>query len=717
MAYRSEKETGDIVIDGWEKGTAPSPLQGIANLQGVNIQTEMGEVMCSYNRAQQSQVGDTVTSLTAIQLSSSILSSSSPIINGSWITVTNAGTTGISNGDYYIQNSNGVAPIGSATEFQISSTYNGSVSSGFSAGTITFNLKRIMSTPVQAATEQYLSSNVTQYRYYILDIQGLVWVYDTGVVNTPVVGLLHWFLPDPSILAPNNNAGGIAVMQGYVHVFVENTIYVKESVLLGVHSLGSVGWDTMTQGLNTGIGSTNSHYAVVTQNNTLTYCDGAFVGTIQSASNSGSAATAPIWSYGQYTFSGTNLYIGSLFGGGLPLVGSTITFTTTGTLPTGVSANTRYYVTGVTLNTNPITITISAKVGGVSISLADGSGIQYFNTYDPVVSSTYIFSPQALSLPFSAVAKTICEIGNTLVIGTQSNVLYFWDEYSPLPSGFIPLPENNVQWMINVNNMAYMGVGYKGNIYLTNGNTASAAISVPDYCAGIPGNPTSYIEPYFVWGGATYIRGRVYFSIQDQTASKAGNCGGIWSFLPTQNLFAGQDVGLSLRLEAQNSYGSYNGVANVIIPSQTQNAIGAQYWSAWTSSVSSPTYGIDFSDTVPVSTFSGGSGTTPFSGITVIESDAIPVGTLLNKKSFSQVEYKLSTPLVSGEAVGINYRGNMTDAWLPLTLTQQETGNPLSGVFTPSNGMQNLQWVQLQVVLSSTTSNPSFTRLKELRLR
>lgn len=702
MAIRREKtDTGeDIVIDGFEKGIAPSPQQGIANMQGVNISTEMGEAMCSYARVQQSQTQIAAASFTVNSGTTILYTGTTPLLPGTAIVISGSSGTP-ANGTYFVVSN-------SAGSITLSSTYQGATLSGFSGagGSLSTTLYQ-MSTPVQAAVEQFHTSPGTLiYRYYILDVQGLVWVYDPSYLNG------FWALIDKQFLAPNNNAGGIAIFNGWIHVFVENVIYVKETILPGV------AWGTFVGGgLNTSVDSKNSHFALVTQNNTLTYCDGPFVGTIESSSNSGSSATAPIWSYGSYTFVTTTLTVLGLFGGALPINNSTVTFTTTGTLPSTLSANTRYYV--VNANITNSTFSVSATVGGGAISLSGGSGTQYFNTYSPTTntSDTFIFSPQALSLPFTAVSQSLCEIGNTVVVGTQSNFLYFWDEVSPLATNFIPLPEDNASYMINVNNMAYVFAGNKGNIYITNGSTASAAISIPDYCAGIPGTPSSYIEPYFVWGGAAYIRGRVYFSILDQTGSKAGNCGGIWSFIPTQNLFAGQDVGLALRLEAQNSYGSYNGVANVLLNSQLQNAIGPQYWSFWSVSGGTSPTGIDFSGTTPYTAFSGGTGSTPFTGSTIIETDGIPVGTLLNKTSFEQIEYKLSTPLVSGEHVGINYRANMTDAWLPLILTQQEASNPVSGIFTPTNSMQNLQWVQLQVILSSKVTNPSFTRLRELRLR
>lgn len=712
--WRKEKtEDGqDLIWDGAEKGIADSPHQGTANLQGVNLQTETGEVMVSYARVLQSQPGDNSTIHTLLQVNSSHLETSFNLTNGVWITVSSSTISGLSNGQYYVVNSTGTSSVAAAS-FQLSTTYNGSGVSGLGSGTASFTLFRAMGQPVQAATETYVdTSNVTQYRYFVLDINGLVWVYDTAVVNSGSQGVINWFLPDTTILATNANAGGIAVFNGYVHVFVGNLIYVKETVLLGNTNSGGTGWDVFTGGnLNSSSASTNSHFAIVTQNNTLTYCDGAFVGTIESSSNAGTPTTVPIWSYGQYFTTGTGttttITVTNQIGGSNIINGSTVTFTSSGTPPTGITVTDRYYVINTVTSGASVTFSIATTPGGSAITLGvSTNGLQYFNTYKPVTANaanTFIFSPQALTLPFNAVSQSLCEISTQLVIGTQSNQIFFWDEISPLANNFIPLPENNAKYMVNVNNMAYIFAGSKGNIYITNGSTASAAISVPDYCAGVPGTPSSYIEPYFTWGGAAYIRGRVYFSIQDQTSTKAGNCGGIWSFVPTQNLFAGQDVGLALRLEAQNSYSNYNGSATVILNAQNQNANGPQYWAGWVSSVSSPTYGIDFSSTLP------------FTGGAVIETDGVAIGTLLDKTSLAQIEYKLATPLASNESVTMAYRLNLTDAWTSLAQTQIETTNPLAGIFTPN--FQNAQWLQLQATLNSTTSNPTFVRLTEIRVR
>ena len=184
--------------------------------------------------------------------------------------------------------------------------------------------------------------------------------------------------------------------------------------------------------------------------------------------------------------------------------------------------------------------------------------------------------------------------------------------------------------------------------------------------------------------------------------AKVGNCGGIWSFVPTQNFFIGQDTGLSLRIENQSSYGSYNGVSTVLIPAQNQQGRGAQYWNGWYSSVTSPTYGIDGTDT-SANTYC------------IIETDLIPTGEFLEKKTFANITYQLGAPLTSAESVGMSYRLNATDSWTSLGTAVTESSTGLSGYFPAT--FEKGQWLQLQVTLTPNGSSGSFVRLKEIKIR
>jgi len=314
------------------------------------------------------------------------------------------------------------------------------------------------------------------------------------------------------------------------------------------------------------------------------------------------------------------------------------------------------------------------------------------STFDPTSAATFTRNLDALLLYTYEIAKCLAEIGDNLVIGALTNNLYIWDKLSPF-FALLPLPEGNVVQAVTVNNMVYLFAGNKGNIYVTNGNTASAVLTISDYVTG-------ETEPYYSWGGVMYLRGRIFFSVNADT----DNIGGIWSFVPTQNFFVEQETGLSLRLENKSSYDTYLGKADILlapVDSSGQQARGAQYWSVWDNGTSN--YGIDFS------------GTTPYvGGEAVIETDIVPTGTFTDKKTFSQVEIKLASPLATGESIAMYYRENMTDAWVSLSTSKTETGT-VSQYWTAT--FQNTQWLQLRAELTSVTDSPSFVRVKEIRVR
>lgn len=359
-----------------------------------------------------------------------------------------------------------------------------------------------------------------------------------------------------------------------------------------------------------------------------------------------------------------------------------------------------------------IAATIAATQGLIDLQTGS-SGTQYFNTFYPIganassggKSPTVVITPQRLNLPFFEVAQSMAEVANTVLIGCKGNVVYPWNQVDVTPSSIISLPEANVVSILTVNQLAYLFAGNNGNIYITDGATASHVLNLPDYVAGVPGSPATYIESTYSWGGTMFLRGRVYFSVLDQNSSKAGNCGGVWSFIPPQN-FTGEDVGQALRLEAQNSYGTYNGYAILLIPNAVQNATAPLYWTAWNSNFNSPAYGIDYSTTG-----------TNSSSVAVIETDVANVGTMLNKRTLSQIEYKLGAPIDTGATVTMQYRTDVTSAWTACNTFRTDPSG-LSG-YAQVN-FQKSQWLQLQATLTpitSTAASDTFVRLREIRVR
>ena len=716
------------MINGWEGGIFPSPHKGIANMQNVNISTENAEAMVSYGRVQQTMTNTsangTLSFFDSTHVSLSI-SNSNNNFKGNWIIVSSSSHPGeLPDGTYYVLPSFGGG-------FQLSNYYGSAIITGFTSGlTAVITMFRTMSKPIASATEKYWVSTTVYWRYYVLDDQGLVWVYDTQ--NDAIYSSsdnVRWFLPDRDITYwTGTTPSGICILNGWLMVFAGNTIYAKSTVNLGGNTSASSTWAQYPNAIMVSTATTpNPHFAFVGHQGKAYYTDGPYIGEIF-PDTSILTGSVNVQSYAKYTASSTTGTISQLYSGSIPSTGSnvgTAGFSRIpaaffvpqgGTKPAALTVGTIYYISYSTANNN--FEVYAALTGGSALDIATGaSGSQYFNTFYPIsvdattTHPTVAFSAERVNLPTFETSQCITELGNTVLIGCIGNIIYPWNQVDATPFDLISLPESNVKNMLNVNNMAYVFAGNKGNIYITNGSVASLVLSLPDYVAGVPGTPNSYVEPYFIWGGAMYLRGRVYFSVQDQTpttnqsSAKAGNCGGVWSFYPTQNFYFGQDTGVALRLENQNSYATYNGAANVLIPAQNQIEKSPQYWAGWYSSLTSVAYGIDFTATGPVAN-------------AVIETDAIPTGTILGdqRQTFENLEYKVAAPMVSGDSIQLAYRLNITDAWTTMTV-QTESSTGMAGFVSPLP-FERTQWVQFQITLiPGGGSSGSYVRLTELRLR
>lgn len=616
----------------------------------------------------------------------------------------------VSPGTYYVSYKNG------SNQIKLSAHYDPYAQHAIvhgTTGSATFNTVTVPAAGIAKATEKYGTATSTEYRYYIMDSNGYVWVYDTAVYTASLAASgvgTTWMLPDYTDYS-SLNFSGFTVLNGWAMAVSHTFLYGKPT-----SDLGRFFSQLQNSKLNNPF-PTHNNFAYVGHQGKMYYCDGNYIGQLF-PTTSFETNIANIQSFSSYTASGTTGTFTSVIGGSLPYDpgGSRIPavfFTDQyGTTPTALVEGVVYYIE---VKPNLGTFQVFASItGNTAIDISTGAtGNQYFNTFYPLGPHSGIngdhslvtFSAQRVNLPYNEIATSLIEIGNTVIIGGVTNILYPWNQIDATPSDFIALPEAGVVAMENVNNTAYILAGNKGNIYISNGSVASAALSIPDYCAGVPGTPITYIEPYFTWGDISYIRGRVYVSILDQTATKAGNTGGVWSFIPSQNYYIGQDVGTALRLENQNSYGSYNGFARLIIPNQQQQAISPQYWTSWQNSytIGTSTFGIDYTDTVPVTQY-------------IVETDLLPTGSFLAKQSFQQLEYKLTAAMAAGDGVEIYYRLNSTDAWSDSMVIVEETDNRLSG-YAEVN-FQKTQWVQFRIVVTTNgTTSSSFVRLKQLMLR
>lgn len=314
-------------------------------------------------------------------------------------------------------------------------------------------------------------------------------------------------------------------------------------------------------------------------------------------------------------------------------------------------------------------------------------------TFDPNNSATYTYTETALALPTVEISTWLAELGTSLMVAGVRNLIYPWDRVSTSYSFPLFLPETSTSRMVTVNTTLFLFTGVRGRIYQTNGVQVQLYAKVPDFISGT-------IDPYFSWGAVGFNKNQIYFGVNvtSNDTTPNTNYGGLWA-IDTDTK--------AMRLVNKLSYGTYAGFASLFIPVTTNGAAGSGFYCGWNSGAS--TYGVDAS-----------SGTAYTNYEPSIDSDMIPVGTILKPKTPTQIEFKLTKPLVSGEGVKIYWRSDLSRDFTATTVNsgligETTTAGVISDIYI--GNFQNAQWIQLRVNTKSTGSSPSYTRLREIRIR
>lgn len=338
-------------------------------------------------------------------------------------------------------------------------------------------------------------------------------------------------------------------------------------------------------------------------------------------------------------------------------------------------------------------------------------------TFDPTNSATYTLALSALTLPLNDTINCLAYLGDNLLCGGTNNYIYSWNRIVINQYTLILISENNIHKMVTANTNVYIFAGSRGRIYITNGAQADLYMKVPDHLSNT-------IEPNLAWGGVMFNRNQLYFGLtafDPTTGNVINQYGGVWAI----DVSAGYG-GSWLEVQSSNvmrhvnilSYGTYAGYMSAIVAlkvNTTASGVSYDTWAfacGWYDGVS--VYGQDIS-------FGATGLATPYSNYeSYFISDAIPVGTILNKKTFSQVEWKSSVPLgSSSEAVRLSYRTDRTtgdsSTWTVIGTTTGAISGTMSDAYAVN--FQESQWLQIKCEMKASTSTPTFVPIKELRIR
>lgn len=316
--------------------------------------------------------------------------------------------------------------------------------------------------------------------------------------------------------------------------------------------------------------------------------------------------------------------------------------------------------------------------------------------FDPTSGGTFTFNASALALPTYETAQSLAGIGSgggaagaSLLVGGTQNAIYPFNLTSTTYSFPIYVADYFIGYMISANQNVFIfpgnpkGTNSRGRIYITNGSQANLYYKIPDQIIG-------YVEPYYTFGEPIFYKNNLMFGFLAEKNSNQS------SIIGANEIWAIDLETLAFRSISTPTADLF---ARVLIPDQSGSGVQGYGYAA----------GID-----------GGSGGTNFInksvtttgiGTGIVKCDVMPVGTLFMPKTFSQFEFKLMTPLSSGESISLYA---ITDRNTRTLIGTNSTTGAISGVFTAT--IQANQWLQIEADLTGN-SEQSGCQLKEIRLR
>lgn len=638
MAVQIDQINGDFIINGFQNGIGDSPYTGLTDARNVNITSVPSEA--DVNFATDKISSPAVTgSVISVSGTTYTFSGGAGLENRMAIYFTSLGSySGIAEATpYWVGNLSG-------STFQLYSDYNQANAVTITGtGTANFAAYQIGIEPSYVTSGggpvTYFArpTNITASSYYTfcVDSTGLVWsdFYVTGTNS-------YWTYTGNAVTGnsfPDDNGATNASGNGLVYWRVSNNATGITDITPNLHTVD---------------------YLFVFRNSQMDF----FVVN----SYSGGPQTG-LWTYGWNPNTGT----------------------------TGQSS---YFVTPVgTDNSHMAIVSTDGRV-----YFCDAWNVNQLYQTNPDVlfnpfsgdKTTFTYTTFPL-LPINDIAQCLAPLGLNMLIGGQGNVLYQWDTFSTLTANNIIMPESFVASIITVNANAYIFLGNRGRIYITNGSQLQLWKKLPDHLSNT-------IEPYYRWGGTCYNKDQLFcsFSLTQNSGAAITTMGGVWA-IDTNTL--------TMRLANQLSYGTYAGYASAMIseiynPTVSVNAPGAALFIGWYDGTTN--YGLD-ATTSNLYT----------AGQSYIVSDMIPIGTAIMPTTPGQIEFKLAAPLVSGEQVEIQVGQYLTGPFTSVQVFPYVSGlTTISGI-TTTMPIQEFQWLLVKAILTGTNTNPSYVRLTEMRVK
>jgi hypothetical protein len=314
-------------------------------------------------------------------------------------------------------------------------------------------------------------------------------------------------------------------------------------------------------------------------------------------------------------------------------------------------------------------------------------------TFVPGTPATYTWNTQALDLPSRYKVRSLTQLGQQLMIGTQigspgvnSNYnvadLFPWDKTSDTFNLPVSFNTQGVHQLSTINNIVYAWAGNGNTLSATNGSSTQTFKEFKNISNF--DDPDIELRPY-----------------PDSICSLGGNEELLIGIGSTDNnvsplgIYAVKDGIHVLRNTISTGETSKVEIGSIFPIDKNKFYVG------WKSDTDQ---GIDIV---------GNSGRYEDWSAT-IDTDLIPTATFLSPKEFGEIEFKLGKPLGDDEGIRIYWRDSLTASW---TLILQKTGTDIQNrmSYQLAANIPDSQYLQLRIQLLADGDETPW--LSEVRLR
>lgn len=325
--------------------------------------------------------------------------------------------------------------------------------------------------------------------------------------------------------------------------------------------------------------------------------------------------------------------------------------------------------------------------------IGDGPNVASISAFSAGSPPTATFNSSALDLPSQYKIKVMTELGRYLMLGTyvgtdiddnQFGDIFPWDRVSPSFEIPVQTNDNGVSQFITENNRLIAQIGTKGRLIQSNLSATNDIALVP-----LINTTSDSLDSY---PEATTAHDRellLGFSAKNGFPAPLG----VYSL-----------KGNTLTLRNTISTGNDGSAAQIKIYALF-SVNSFQYLIAWSDGSA---IGMDLTDL-----------DTKYDNYQAyFESPLYQSGTNLNKKTYTQMEYRLAKPLITGQSIRVKYRDDLNATWT--TIGTFDTTNTEAGAVSHNFPalIADSEYIQLRVELSQedTTAANSSPELKQIML-